>query len=405
MKKISIIAIVASFIFAQSAFAVTQNAVYESHTGNIYPSSGTIVNAVAVPDDGLFVQMGAGSTITMVFPGNYVAAPDGTSAADLQINIFDALFSASAEVFVSMNGTTWTDLGLYSDTANIDLDLTGSAVKYVKLDQNGYYIDPAYPDLGFDLDAVVALNAVDATADTDSDGVVDISDLCPTGTTADTGTWLLPWGTNRWQVQDGNQWYQNKPGPKNTRTATWGYDIGYTYGCNGHQILTMLNNELGNVMTGHWKYGLSSSVLQEFHQDLSDGVLDGMYYLETVTVPANDTDGVTSIASLENGKAYKFKASGTANAGDGIEFDADYSFRTPSSVAWTDAVSTYESYGDTLLDLMVNGGFVNWGSAFDPSHTYSYNMTGTGAPVTFGVNDVYYPNNTGNLTVDIYAQI
>jgi hypothetical protein len=244
--------------------------------------------------------------------------------------------------------------------------------------------------------------------DSDNDGVVDGDNVCE-DTSAD-ADWSVSWGTNRWEVRDNEgvlTWFQNKVGKKGVLTPTAGETIAYTYGCNGHQILALLNEEFGSVMNGHLKYGLSSGLLDEFNKDLNDGVLDGQYYLETVTVPANDVDGVSSLTTLLAGKQYALKASGTANAGDGIEFDVDYSYRTPTSVAWTDAVSTYEYLGDTLLDLKVNGGFVNWDddAVYNADHTYWYELTGTGAPVTFLIDDAYYPNNTGNLTVDIYATI
>lgn len=129
--------------------------------------------------------------------------------------------------------------------------------------------------------------------------------------------------------------------------------------------------------------------------------------LESVTVPANSVEGVSSESTLENGQDYILVASGTADAGDGIEFDADYSFRTPSSTTWTDSVSTYEGYGDQLLDLKVNGGFVNWDNDADynTNHIYTYEFTGTGSPVSFAVNDIYSVNNTGNLNVTIYPVI
>jgi len=138
--------------------------------------------------------------------------------------------------------------------------------------------------------------------------------------------------------------------------------------------------------------------------DLADGVLDGMYYLETVEVPANDADGVSSVGTLMSGQDYKFKAYGIANAGDSIDFDADFSFRTGSSIEWTDDVSTYEYLGDTLLDLMVNGSFVQWGdNTFHADHVYWHDFSGLGTSVEFQVYDVYYPNNTGSLFVDIYG--
>jgi hypothetical protein len=217
-------------------------------------------------------------------------------------------------------------------------------------------------------------------------------------------TWGVSWGTNRWQVQS-DGWYQNKPSGKGTFAPVKVYPISYTYGCNGHQILKMLNDKFGSVMNGHLKYGLSSSVLEDFHRDLADGVLDGKYYLETVTVPASGT--VVSSGTLLSGHNYVLKASGTAFAcnepGCVIKFDASYS--TSDNSTWVDGVAPpYDLYGPTLLDLQVNGLSVNWG-AFNPSHSYSYEFAGLGAPASFQVYDVYYPNNTGNLTVDIYAEI
>ena len=167
MKKgilLGLMIVIAMTLAVVPALAATQNAALDSSSGTIYVSVGaSIADAVGVPDDGKFVQMGAGSIIIMKFPSDYVAAPDGTSAADLQVDIFDALFPASAEISVSLDGSAWTSLGVFSDTANIDLDIEGvGSVKYVKIDQGANYIDPAYPDLGFDLDAVVALNAIEA---------------------------------------------------------------------------------------------------------------------------------------------------------------------------------------------------------------------------------------------------
>ena len=249
--------------------------------------------------------------------------------------------------------------------------------------------------------------AVSLTVDTDGDGVVDYIDKCA-GTVAD-GGWDESWGQNRFEVRNvaGDLvWYQNKV-KKGVAVPTAAYDISYTYGCNGHQILAMLEAELGSVMNGHHKFGLSAGLLKDFHDDLADGVLDGKYFLESVAVPATDLDGVASLTTLLSGHDYTFRASGTAHAGDGIEFDADYSYRTPTSVTWTDAVSTYEGLGDSLLDLQVNGSTVGWDNdaVYNVNHVYYYDMAGLDAPVTFKVNDVYYPNNAGSLVVDIYAQI
>lgn len=129
--------------------------------------------------------------------------------------------------------------------------------------------------------------------------------------------------------------------------------------------------------------------------------------LETVNVPAIDEDGVTTTASLEAGQDYLFVATGTADAGDGIEFDADYSFRTGSSTTWTDAVSTYEGLGDQLLDLQVNGATVAWddNATYNTNHKYNYFFSGADSTVTFRINDTFASNNSGSLSVDIYPVI
>jgi hypothetical protein len=387
-----------------TVMADTQNAVYDSHTGNIYPTGGTIAEAVAAPDDGKFIQMDVGSTIILKFPGDYAAVPDGTSAADLQVNIYDALFPASAEIFVSLDGSTWTSVGVYSDTANIDLDLVGSPVKYVKIDQDSKYIDPAYPHLGFDLDAVVALNAVHFS-DTDNDGVNDLNgaDYC-LGTTADPTTMVL--GTNRW-IWTGTTWKTLLP--KGTGPASLFADSkisDYTNGCSCAQILNYLHaiypETYGN-MVGQYKYGCSRSILQDWH--------NALYYIETVTVPAiKDTTTLSSIA-LQNGKNYELKAYGTACAEMNspptctIFFDAEYGQNVNGATRqWLDGVEGYEGYGTDLLDLMVGGNFVDWGT-YNSAHTYWLPVTGTGSKLPLQVYDIYYPNNAGNLNVDIYAKL
>ncbi len=245
--------------------------------------------------------------------------------------------------------------------------------------------------------------------DADHDGVMASKDYCP-GTTAD-GSWDVSFGPNRWQVQDVGgtlQWFQNKV-KKGVPTPTMMYpDLTYTYGCNGHQILDLLKASFGSMMNGHYKYGLSSSVLEDFHKDMADGVLDGYYYLETLSVPANSGSPVSSTAALISGHEYKLKASGTAMAcnepGCVIVFDPEYS-TSDSGTTWVDGVAPpYDSYGPNLLDLMVDGGYVNWG-AYNPAHTYEIPYVGTGAPASFGVYDVFYPNNTGALSVDIFGKI
>ncbi|MEK7133543.1 MAG: hypothetical protein AAB804_00565 [Patescibacteria group bacterium] len=123
--------------------------------------------------------------------------------------------------------------------------------------------------------------------------------------------------------------------------------------------------------------------------------------LETVTIPANASIPTFSNNLLASGTDYLLKAYGTADAGDGITFDARYSFRVPTSAMWTDAVSTYEYLGTQLLDLRLNGA-TPWGN-LDYANEYWSLVLGNGAQASFLIDDAFYPNNTGELKVDIYA--
>jgi len=129
-------------------------------------------------------------------------------------------------------------------------------------------------------------------------------------------------------------------------------------------------------------------------------------YVETVIVDADNPDPTLSTADLELGVGYTLVATGTAFAGgkytEDIEFDAKYSI-THSKVGdtWTDSVTDYESWGSTLLDLFVNGDPGGWG-VFNADHQYECTIIGNGFQVELWIYDIYYPNNVGSLTVDIY---
>lgn len=128
-------------------------------------------------------------------------------------------------------------------------------------------------------------------------------------------------------------------------------------------------------------------------------------YVETVVVDANDQIPTTSSAILENGVEYTLVATGTAYAGDTIDFDAKYSItHRISGDTWTDKVSGYESYETKLLNLLVDGVEVDWGD-FNWDHKYECTITGDGTKVDLLIYDICYPNNAGSLTVNIYKII
>ena len=180
--------------------------------------------------------------------------------------------------------------------------------------------------------------------DTDLDGVVDSKDFCdsPGGYDAygESGGYeidyfnsleFVEWGQNRW-LYTPEGWLQ-KFTKKGKTSYIFGDSLEDTLGCTCSDMLTELN-KLGEF-TGHWKYGCSSSILEHFVEDAEDGEIDGYnfnHHMESINVYAKEngdsTLPVTSSNPLMVGKKYLLRASGTAEAGDTIEFDAKYSVKT-----------------------------------------------------------------------------
>jgi uncharacterized repeat protein (TIGR01451 family) len=122
-------------------------------------------------------------------------------------------------------------------------------------------------------------------------------------------------------------------------------------------------------------------------------------------VVAKDTPTVDSIL-FESDKNYIIKASGTYDANDGITADAKYSVRLPNTF-WTDDVQNYESYGNTLLDLQVDGNstICDWGE-YNDNHTYFCEMYGDNTIHSFEIYDLGNgSNNSGSLYVEIFEII
>ncbi len=124
--------------------------------------------------------------------------------------------------------------------------------------------------------------------------------------------------------------------------------------------------------------------------------------VDTLTVPATG-EPVTSSVVLGAGDTYMFEALGTFYANDGITADAEYS-SGPTSFVWQDLVERYENYGEGLLELRIDGAFVEWG-AYNPNHVYTLTQVGAGNPVVFDIYDIAPGNNEGFLTVNIYEAI
>jgi|GEM_PF-3580104 len=433
------------FAFAFSAnltFAAPQNAEYVSNTPTVYPPGGTVAQAVAFPDDGKFIQMGPGSEIILKFPGDYEAYPDGTSAADLRVDTFDIPYPAYAEVFVSLDGSAFISVGSFPDTANIDLDLTG-AVKYVKIVQNGT-IDQAYPLLGFDLDAVVALNAgsdgdgdgilddddncpeiansdqadfnkndigdaCEMTGDGDGDGILNGADFCPKGTSDDSeNDFSEAWGVHRWHYKEGMFIQQPNKKEKGTKEPR---ELSYTYGCSCKQILDYLKEEGLGEFGGHYKFGCSTSILDDFHNNLADGNPDGEYFIETVKVPGTNDLGIESAFNTVDGTKYNFEASGTYKFANWAPYgiaDAKFNYRDAAhnsgTAGWVNGANWASPYAN-YLQVMANGGAIDWAEDYNSAHIYTAPFTGDGNTIHFNILDDAYGDNSGSIPVKIYADL
>ncbi len=124
--------------------------------------------------------------------------------------------------------------------------------------------------------------------------------------------------------------------------------------------------------------------------------------IETLTVNALNVPVVTSTNTLLDGWSYRIEASGTYSAGGPYQADAEYSTNN-GWTTWPDSVPGYEGYGEGLLELKVDGSFVEWG-AYNSGHVYTIDYVGTGSTVSFQIYDLGGgTNNSGSLLVKIYA--
>ena len=275
------------------------------------------------------------------------------------------------------------------------------AFRYVTT--SGENIQSAVIQLGGGGDGVGMDDLCFVNPDTDGDGVPNSNDLCADTPATDLNVPTGRHGVNRWIWEDGD-WETNAKGVEKDFT------IEETQGCSCEQILDVLVVKTDRPFDGHYKFGCSQSVVEDW--------ISGLYYMETVEVPAIDLAqaGVDSVMTLKSGENYQLMAYGVADAlfveGRNILFDAKYSVTTqvppgedPANDAdWTDLVTLYEGYGPQLLDLHVNGAFINWGP-FNPAHVYWHGMPGTNSSVNLWIYDIYSINNNGYLSVDIFVEL
>lgn len=366
---------------------------------------------VGIPDSGLgtdncvnffandFVPVSGEAVFS---PGNceYPGSPIGTVIVD-----FDVPVSALGLSFLDAEGAA-SSVTAYDGDGN----MLGSSVAQGLADNAQAFryfasIDPDFPiasaviQLGGGGDGVGMDDLCFVDPDSDGDGVTNSADLCPGTMATDPNVPTVQLGVNRWIWEDWD-WVTNARGVEKDFT------IEQTQGCSCEQILDVLVDKTDRDFEGHYKYGCSQSVVEDW--------IAGLYYMETVEVQAASPVPVESLTVLKSSENYLLMAYGVADAqilsGPAIPFDAKYSVTTEAGenpdnpVDWTDSVTGYLAYGPQLLDLHVNGAFIDWGS-FNPAHTYWYEMAGTDAPLSLLIYDIYYPNNEGFLSVDLFVDL
>lgn len=370
------------------------------HGINVYLSNGVVVENVASKNNrsGLVVN---GSEVTAtdyrtagnVWHGINVAQGGGvTDQAKLTIN------ATSEHSEVAPTPHIFVD--------DIDFD-------YVVDDVDGQYtfIEFAFPSLAKP-DRIARAYYLDG--DTDTDGVKDSIDLCDDTMADEFLEWGGKKGKNRWQF-DGANWVVNgKPGTQGGFAPT----IEDTYGCSGEQILDVLVEKTGKDFDGHYKFGLSKSLIEAWmagEYNLGPAVLD------TVFVSGESADVTESTLVAKDGVEYTLNAMGTyrfASWGDFGVADAEWASRRAANYPAPGLTEVWPDLGETEgwvkgegyyasecgLDVQVDGACVDWG-AFSETNEYSLPYTGTGAPIEFSIFDSSYGDNVGGITVEIVGDL
>jgi hypothetical protein len=108
-----------------------------------------------------FIQLSDNAVLTASFDNN--KAVDG-SGTDIRIHIYDNQFPGSALIEVSSDCNTYSTAGIHDDTVDVDVDLSSvvpslTQVQCVRITD---LVDPndPFPTLGFDLDAIEAINSI-----------------------------------------------------------------------------------------------------------------------------------------------------------------------------------------------------------------------------------------------------
>ena len=146
-------------------------------------------------------------------------------------------------------------------------------------------------------------------------------------------------------------------------------------------------------------------VTQEAHPPLAvddDLATAGYELVETMTVQVDGTAAISQTV-LKEELEYRLRATGRFIIGGPGYADAEYAFDESNNgvIDACHAVSPDLGIGidDGVIDEVKQP---RWGS-FNPDHDYSVVFTGRNAPISADYHDCYYGDNSGSLTLEIYA--
>ena len=140
-----------------------------------------------------------------------------------------------------------------------------------------------------------------------------------------------------------------------------------------------------------------------------DGITAGTYtgfsLVGQYFVPSN-TAAATEGPEFTYGAQYKVESQGVYQFGSNPTWlaEADWLYGRDGPF-WEQSISGLPPYD---LNLLINGNGFEWG-AYNPAHTYTHDLIGTGSPAHFGLSildayggSTFYGDNTGGLCVSVF---
>ena len=135
----------------------------------------------------------------------------------------------------------------------------------------------------------------------------------------------------------------------------------------------------------------------------------GFMTQETLTVPV-DGSTIASATTLQAGTTYLLRVTGTFTIatppcpladGEFARFEVNNTCALPGTPQ--DFVGPYDIGVGINSAIANNNKGITWSTTFDPTHQYTASFVGLGAPIGVNYHDILYTDNSGSLTLEIFA--